>query len=40
MDLNLNLVSEENIFLKISDKNKKILEELKNKENASKNIKK
>jgi hypothetical protein len=28
MDINLNLVSEENIFLKISDKNKKILEEL------------
>ena len=37
MDINLNLVAEENIFLKISDKNKKILEELENKENSEKN---
>jgi hypothetical protein len=35
MDINLNLVSEENILLKISDKNKKILEELESKENSS-----
>ena len=35
MDINLNLVSEENIFLKISDKNKKILEEIENKESTS-----
>ena len=39
MDINLNLVSEENIFLKISDKNKKILEELENKDNTSENNK-
>ena len=37
MDINLNLVSEENIFLKISDKNKKILEEIENKESTSEN---
>ena len=37
MDINLNLVSEENIFLKISDKNKKILEEIENKESISEN---
>ena len=37
MDINLNLVSEEKIFLKISNKNKKILDEIGQKENISEN---